>query len=47
MGFRGSASGVEVESQLALLITLREGKIVRSMDFMSHDEALKAAGVEE
>lgn len=47
MGFRGSASGVEVDSQLALVITLRDGKIVRSMDFMSHHEALKAVGLEE
>ena len=44
MGFRGSASGAEVDSQLALVITLRDGKIVRSMDFMSHREALKALG---
>jgi ketosteroid isomerase-like protein len=44
MGFRGSASGVEVDSQLALVITVRDGKIVRSMDFMSHREALKAVG---
>ena len=47
MGFRGSASGVEVDSQLALVITLRDGKIVRSMDFMSHRDALKAVGLEQ
>ena len=47
MGFRGSASGVEVDSQLALVITLRDGKIVRSMDFMSHHAALKAVGLAE
>ena len=46
MGFRGPASGVEVDSQLALVITLQDGKIVRSMDFMSHHEALKAVGLE-
>lgn len=46
MGFRGSASGVDVDSELALVITLRGGKIVRSMDFMSHHEALKAVGLE-
>ena len=44
MGFRGSASGVEVDSQLALVITLRDGKIVRSMDFTSHHEAVEAVG---
>ncbi len=47
MGFRGSASGVKVDSQLALVITLRDGKIVRSTDFMSHADALKAVGLEE
>jgi ketosteroid isomerase-like protein len=47
MGFRGSASGAKVGSQLALVITLRDGKIVRSMDFTSHHDALKAAGLEE
>jgi ketosteroid isomerase-like protein len=47
MGFRGAASGVEVDSQLALVITLRDGKIVRSMDFTSHHEALQAVGLEE
>jgi ketosteroid isomerase-like protein len=47
MGFRGSASGVEVDSQLALVITLRDGKIVRSMDFMSHHEALQAVRLAE
>ena len=47
MGFRGAASGMKVESQLALVITLRDGKIIRSMDFTSHEEALKAVGLEE
>jgi ketosteroid isomerase-like protein len=47
MGFRGSASGINIDSQLALVITLRDGKIVRSMDFTSHDEAVKAVGLEE
>ena len=47
MGFRGSASGITVESQLALVITLRDGKIVRSMDFTSHQDALRAVGLEE
>ena len=44
--FRGPASGIMVESQLANVITLREGKIVRSEDYLSHEEALKAAGLE-
>jgi len=44
MRFRGQASGIQVESQLALLYTLRDGKIVRSDDYRSHSEALEAAG---
>jgi ketosteroid isomerase-like protein len=46
MRFRGPASGIQVESQLALLYTLRDGKIVRSDDYRSHKEALKAVGLE-
>jgi len=45
--FRGPASGIVVESQLALVQTLRDGKIVRSMDYLSHQEALKAVGLKE
>ncbi len=47
IGFRGSASGITVESELALVQTLRAGKIVRSMDYMSHQEALEAVGLRE
>jgi ketosteroid isomerase-like protein len=46
MRFRGPASGIQVESQLALLYTLRDGKIVRSDDYRSHKRALKAVGLE-
>jgi ketosteroid isomerase-like protein len=45
--WRGPSSGIVVESQLALVQTLRDGKIVRSMDYMSHSEALKAVGLAE
>jgi ketosteroid isomerase-like protein len=45
--FRGQASGIMVESQLALLMTMRDGKIVRSEDYLSHAEALKAVGLSE
>jgi ketosteroid isomerase-like protein len=45
--FRGTASGVVVKSQLALVQTLREGKIVRSEDYLSHQDALKAVGLED
>jgi ketosteroid isomerase-like protein len=44
--FRGPASGIVVESQLANVKTLRDGKIVRSEDYLSHKEALEAAGLE-
>jgi ketosteroid isomerase-like protein len=47
MRFRGRASGILVESQLALVITLRDGRIIRSEDYLSHKEALKAVGLEE
>jgi hypothetical protein len=43
----GPASGIVVESQLALVMTLRDGKIVRSMDYLSHEDALKAVGLVE
>ena len=45
--FRGRASGIVVESQVALVQTLRGGKIARSMDYLSHREALEAAGLRE
>jgi len=43
--FRGPASGIVVESQLALVQTLRDAKIVRSMDYLSHEDALEAVGL--
>ena len=43
--FRGRASGIMVESQLALLMTIRDGKIVRSEDYLSHKEALEDVGL--
>ena len=45
--FRGPASGIMVESQLANVQTLRDGKIVRSEDYLSHKEALEAVGLSE
>ena len=30
-----------------ILITVRDGKIIRSFDYFSHQEALKAVGLEE
>ena len=45
--FRGRASGIMVESQLALVITLRDGKIVRSEDYLSYREAIEDVGLED
>ena len=45
--FRGSASGAETESPFAAVQTIRDGKIFRSVDYLSHAEALKAVGLEE
>jgi ketosteroid isomerase-like protein len=36
-----------VEVQWAMVATLRNGRIVTSRAFLSHDEALKAVGLEE
>ncbi len=45
--WRGPASGIEGESQIGMVITLRGGKAIRSIDYPSHQEALKAVGLEE
>jgi ketosteroid isomerase-like protein len=45
--FRGPASGITVESQLANVMTLREGQIIHSEDYLSHADALKAVALEE
>jgi ketosteroid isomerase-like protein len=42
---RGRASGVEVEMPVALVWTLREGKVVRVSWFLSRPESLEAAGL--
>jgi ketosteroid isomerase-like protein len=44
---RGRASGVGVEAPLALLWTVREGKVVRVVWFQTREEALEAAGLSE
>ena len=44
---RGRASEVETELSLALLWTIREGKVVRVVWFQSREEALEAAGLRE
>jgi ketosteroid isomerase-like protein len=43
--WRGSTSGIASESPLGMVITVRGGKIVRSLDYLSHREALEAVGL--
>jgi ketosteroid isomerase-like protein len=45
--WRGPASGIMVESPLAMVATVRDGRVVRSMDYLSYDEALEAVGLRE
>src|SRR5437016_791380 len=42
--WRGLASGIATESPIGMVITVRGGKIIRSMDFLSHRDALEAVG---
>ena len=44
---RGSQSGVEVNTRLYEVFTLREGKIVRMDEFTERATALEAAGLSE
>jgi ketosteroid isomerase-like protein len=41
---RGRSSGAEVEVQVALVWTIRDGKVVRVVWFPTRDEALESAG---
>jgi ketosteroid isomerase-like protein len=43
--WRVPASGIEVDSPLGQIVTVRDGKIVRSMDYLSHEEALEAVAL--
>ena len=45
--FRGPASRIDSESPFGMVVTIRDGKIFRSVDYLSHDEPLKAVGLEE
>jgi ketosteroid isomerase-like protein len=40
-------TGLEFSQEVGQLITFRGGKILRSQDFLSHTEALEAAGLRE
>jgi ketosteroid isomerase-like protein len=43
----GRTSGVRVERTLALVMTIRGGRMTRARFYGDHDEALKAAGLED
>jgi ketosteroid isomerase-like protein len=45
--YRGRRSGAESEQQLAAVLTVRQGKVVRTEAFGSPEEALEAAGLSE
>ena len=45
--WRGPASGIELDSPVGLVMTLRDGKVIRSVDYLSHEEALEAVGLSE
>src|SRR5215211_4199227 len=47
MRWRGAASGIEMDSPVGMVVTLRDGKVVHSIDYLSHEEALEAVGLRE
>jgi ketosteroid isomerase-like protein len=44
---RGRASGAPADWHLAIIFTIRDGKIVRGEEYFDRDEALEAAGLTE
>ena len=44
---RGRDSGVELEDDTAVVVTVRDGRIVRIQGYMDQDAALKAAGLSD
>jgi ketosteroid isomerase-like protein len=44
---RGRASGVEVETRLYEVYTVRDGKVLRIDEYATREEALQAAGLRE
>jgi ketosteroid isomerase-like protein len=43
----GRTAGIESSQEFGQLVTFRGGKIIRTHDFLSHAEALEAAGLRE
>jgi ketosteroid isomerase-like protein len=44
---RGRASGVELDSPMGWVFTLRRGRVIKAEGFLSRAEALEAAGLSE
>ena len=44
---RGRASGVDADWHLAIIYTMRDGKIVRAEEYFNREKALEAAGLSE
>ena len=43
----GAASGAPLEMELAHVISLRDGRVARTVEYFDRNEALEAAGLEE
>ena len=41
---RGRGSGIEMESDTAVVFTVRHGRVVRMQGYMDQDAAMQAAG---
>ena len=44
---RGKASGIEVETDTAVVFTVRQGRVISVQGYLDQAEALKAAGLSE
>ena len=44
---RGKGSGVEMETDTAMVYEVRDGRVVRIQGYMDRDEALEAAGLRD
>jgi ketosteroid isomerase-like protein len=44
---RGRGSGVELEGKTAVVVAVRQGRVVRIQGYMDRDAALEAAGLSE
>ena len=44
---RGRGSGIEVEAETAMVVTVRDGRVVRMQGYMDRSVALRAVGLSE